>query len=155
MTRLARIAADHPVIVRFIERMPFSGQNWRDEPTASLRDRLHRLFPGLRAESTDGPATATLFSVPGFAGRIGIIEGYARRFCQTCNKVRITPAGTLKTCLYDNGALDLRAMLRNGAADHEIGRAIRTCINQRATNGFAAERLAAATVKPSMATIGG
>ena len=49
---------------------------------------------------------------------LGIINSYSRQFCGSCNKIRITPTGMLKTCLYDNGLLDLKVMLR-GKADEK------------------------------------
>jgi len=88
-------------------------------------------------------------------GTVGIIQGYSRLFCATCNKVRITPTGMLKTCLYDNGVLDLKRMLRRGADDAEIESSIVNCIGSRCVNGHEAEHLARRGREPSMASIGG
>ncbi len=154
---LASLARHHAVTVRFIERMPFAGHSWQaGGGREGVRERIARLLPGLRPDhGPAGPSTATLFRQPGWRGRIGCIEGYARRFCRSCNKVRITAAGRLKTCLYDNGAADLRALLRRGAGDAEIARAIGQAVGRRAANGFEAEAWAATAAKPSMASIGG
>ena len=153
---LANLARRHPVTVRFIERMPFTGRAWRTSgDQKGVRERLARLLPGLEPDDqTAEPSTATLFRLPGWRGKVGCIEGYARRFCHSCNKVRITPAGTLKTCLYDNGVVDLRELMRRGAGDAEIARAIEQAVGLRAANGFEAEAKATA-VRPSMASIGG
>ena len=83
-----------------------------------------------------------------------MINAYSRQFCGRCNKIRITPTGILKTCLYDNGRLSLLAMLRGGASDDEIADAIRRAVASRARDGFAAEALNTAP-KLSMAAIGG
>ncbi len=154
---VADLARRHPLTVRFIERMPFAGRTWRDggRQDETVRRRLGRLFPAMQEEFQAGPATAVLFRIPGWPGRLGSIEGYARRFCRTCNKVRITPAGMLKTCLYDDGVLDLRHLLRSGATDAAIADAIIRAVGNRAANGFVAEARTAARIKPSMATIGG
>jgi len=61
----------------------------------------------------------------------------------------------LKTCLYDNGVLDLREMLRGGSDDREIQTEIVRCINNRFVNGHAAEQFASRTSEPSMSKIGG
>jgi len=93
--------------------------------------------------------------LPGYKGNLGIIQGYSRLFCKRCNKVRITPTGMLKTCLYDNGALDLKMLLRSGADDYEIGKSIVACVQNRFMNGHEAERFSSRETEPSMAMIGG
>ncbi len=61
----------------------------------------------------------------------------------------------LKTCLYDNGVLDLKKMLRAGAGNGQIEAAILNCIQKRCANGHEAELLASRGKEPSMASIGG
>jgi cyclic pyranopterin phosphate synthase len=61
----------------------------------------------------------------------------------------------LKTCLYDNGALDLKMLLRSGADDHEIREAVVACVHNRFDNGHEAERFSSRAKEPSMAMIGG
>jgi len=154
--RLADLARQHPVTLRFIEKMPFSGIS---RPTklvnGHLLQRLEKIFPTMVEQSLAAPSTARVFSLPGFKGSIGIIQGYSRLFCATCNKLRITPTGMLKACLYDNGVLDLKTMLRQGADDREIAAAVTNCIQQRCRNGHEAEQLAKRVHEPSMASIGG
>ncbi|MHB8810506.1 MAG: GTP 3',8-cyclase MoaA [Desulfobulbaceae bacterium] len=156
IARLAALAKQLPISLRFIERMPFSGRH----RTASLKNgdlarRLHRIFPNLTECATDQPTTARIFTLPGYTGSLGIIQGYSRLFCATCNKLRVTPVGMLKTCLYDNGALDLKKLLRGGAGDREISGAILNCVGHRFANGHEAERSSCRTDEPSMAKIGG
>jgi cyclic pyranopterin phosphate synthase len=153
---LAALAEQLPISLRFIERMPFSGRDHAATLEKSdLAARLRRIFPQLTECATDQPTTARLFTLPGYAGSLGIIQGYSRLFCPTCNKLRITPAGILKTCLYDNGTLDLKKLLRGGASDREISEAVINCAHQRFANGHEAERSARRTAEPSMAKIGG
>lgn len=153
---LAELARKFPVTLRFIERMPFSGTESSGAlQSGKLSYRLKRIFPSITEYRQETPTTARLFSLPKFQGKIGVIEGYSRLFCTTCNKVRLTPTGMLKTCLYDNGALDLKKLLRGGASDHEIRRAIASCVQNRFANGHEAERFSTREVEPSMAKIGG
>ncbi len=153
--RLAELAKNFPVTLRFIETMPFSGGNGLEKARkGQLRNRLAGLFD-LEPIESEQPTTASLFTVPGFAGTIGVIEGHSRKFCTTCNKLRVTPPGMLKTCLYDNGAADLKKLLRNGADDAAIAAAILCSVEQRYVNGLEAERLCAVGEEPSMARIGG
>ena len=61
----------------------------------------------------------------------------------------------LKTCLYDNGVLDLREMLRINYSDYEIKEAIIDCVNRKFKNGFEAENILKVRLKNSMASICG
>jgi cyclic pyranopterin phosphate synthase len=153
---LAGLAQKLPITLRFIEKMPFSGISRPEKlVNGNLLQRLKKIFPIMTECIQDKPTTARIFSLPGYKGSIGLIQGYSRLFCTSCNKVRITPTGILKTCLYDNGVLDLKKMLRTGADDREIATAVYSCIQNRCLNGHEAERLAKHVKEPSMATIGG
>lgn len=151
---LAQLARTNQLTVRFIEAMGFSGSDSRLFDLA-LSERLARLFPGLKEMKRTEVSTARLFNVPGFIGAVGIIEGHSRRFCSTCNKIRITPSGMLKTCLYDNGVLDLRGLMRSGATDAAIASAIRQQVDCRLADGHQTEQQQGHRCCSSMATIGG
>ena len=153
---LAGITKKYPVTVRFIEQMPFNGLNSVSAgalTAGQAKKILQKRFPGLESHGASG--TATLYQAPEFKGKIGFISGYSRQFCQICDKVRITAQGMLKTCLYDNGRLDLKTMLRTGASDAEIMEAIQKTVYKRAINGFAAEAEDLDYEKYSMSAIGG
>jgi len=152
---IAGLAEKYPLTVRFIEKMPFSGGNgFKNGGTEKLRQRLTGLFD-MKEVRSDLPTTARIFELPGFLGKIGVIEGHSRKFCSTCNKLRVTPLGVLKTCLYDNGVLDLKAMLRSDADDDTISQAIIDSVGKRYVNGLEAEELCTRSDEPSMASIGG
>ena len=154
--QVAGLARNFPITIRFIERMPFSGTMRAGKlENGDLSLRLKRIFPAIAECITDFPTTARIFDLPGYKGNLGIIQGHSRLFCTTCNKVRITPSGMLKTCLYDNEALDLKMMLRTGADDHLIKEAIVACVQNRFSNGHEAERFSRRATEPSMAMIGG
>ena len=154
---LAELARDKPLTLRFIEAMPFSGTTRAEKLTnGNLLQRLQRIFPAMTAcLQTHLPTTARIFTHPGFAGKLGMINGYSRLFCATCNKVRITPEGILKTCLYDNGSLNLKELVRGPASDLTIARKILHCIQNRFANGHEAEKASRRTTEPSMGMIGG
>jgi len=154
MRELAGLARDHAITVRFIEPMPFSGANGQLAANSeTLTARLARLFPETARAMPGG--VAEVFSPPGFIGKIGYIAGHSRTFCERCDKIRITAMGMLKNCLYDNGVLDLRRLLRDGASDGEIVAAIRAAIGQRHLDGHLTEMRCARSQQPSMATLGG
>lgn len=156
ITSLAALAQKLPLTLRFIEPMPFSGgNNQRLQGNGQLLKRLQAILPTMSEVKSARPTSARIFQLPGFTGKIGVIAGYSRLFCQTCDKLRITPPGMLKTCLYDNGALDLKMLLRRGADDQEIKAAITACVGNRFANGHEAERRSSSDMEPSMGMIGG
>ncbi len=156
LVQLADLVKDKPVALRFIELMPFSGnQSVERSMEQPLEDRLFQLFPGIKEISSNNIETARRFSVDGYLGTLGIIEGESRKFCASCNKLRITSSGMLKNCLYDQGVLDMRALLRSDLSDVEIGEKIALCVRKKLRNGYEAARLNERICEDSMASIGG
>lgn len=154
--KLVELVRDKAISLRFIEIMPFSGGSVaQDKSQKSLRERLVTIFPELKEYDRGITSTAREFSLPGHSGTVGIIEGRSRKFCATCNKVRITPEGILKACLYDDGVLDLRELLRKGISDKELADSIRTCLNNRYADGHETAAVNCRNGEPSMASIGG
>lgn len=153
---LGRLAEKNRLSIRFIEKMPFSGgRNSGQRPDYGLPARLQRLFPELTQRSQETVSTAKEFEVAGYVGTLGVIEGSSRNFCSSCNRIRITPQGLLKACLYDNGVLDLKGLVRDGVDDNELKHQIRGCLNKRFANGHETESANGRTQQPSMASIGG
>lgn len=157
---LAAMTKNLPVDVRFIEEMPFNGGD--HEAAKCLWDH-RRILETLRAEwpdlerLPDPPfSTSMNYRVPGHAGKIGIIAAWSRTFCGTCNRIRVTPQGVLKTCLYDHGVLNLRDLMRDGLTDSELTERLLLAFQNRHKNGWDAEEARRGIpVEESMATIGG
>ena len=160
---LADLSRTLPVDVRFIEEMPFNGGSHAAGPASlpwnhvRIRQHLEQHFGALTPLATAAGATASEYAIAGHLGQVGIIAAYSRTFCGSCNRLRLTAEGGLKTCLYDQGVLDVRALLRGGHDDEQIAAALAGAFRFRAANGFEAERQ-----RPlhqlsfeSMATIGG
>ena len=122
MRAFLEFARSHPVDVRFIEFMPMgSGTRWSEEQFWSADDILaeaHKwadLEP-CRTEARDrGPAR--LFSIVGGLGRLGLITPMSHHFCATCNRLRITSDGRLRTCLFADKEYRLRGILRHPRLD--------------------------------------
>ncbi len=76
--------------------------------------------------STGGPARYVRVAETG--GRLGFITPLSHNFCESCNRVRLTCTGTLHTCLGQEDATDLRAVLRAGADDAELTRVVREAV---------------------------
>lgn len=156
----AALTAAKPITIRFIEEMPFngqghafSGQQWHYQrilDTLGSRYELQKL--------TDAPHSTSLnYHIPGHKGKIGVIAAYSRTFCGSCNRIRITPTGGFKTCLYGHDVLNVRDLIRNGAGSDQLMQEIQYALNSRAANGFEAEKEAKKENRhwDSMSMIGG
>jgi cyclic pyranopterin phosphate synthase len=117
---LARLTLDHPWHVRFIELMPVGGMaalTWEhvvpsDEVLARAADALGGLEPAAEAPRGNGPAT--YHRAPGAPGTVGVITPMTHTYCGSCNRVRLTADGRLRTCLFGTHEVDLRGPLRRG-----------------------------------------
>ena len=149
-----------PVGVRFIEEMPFNGSghhqgiNWNHTKILST---IEEKYPQLIKLKDEKHATSVNYRVAGHVGSFGIIPAFSRTFCGSCNRIRITPVGTLKTCLYDDGVWNIRDTMRAGATNEELTAHFLKACGSRAKNGFEAQkkRRENPSVSESMATIGG
>ena len=158
---MALLTKDYPVSVRFIEEMPFngSGSNYPDLKWnhKKIFNVLKERFPEIYKIKDHPNSTSNNYKVPNHVGSIGIIAAYSRTFCGTCNRLRITPQGMLKTCLYDDGVFNIKDLIRAGATDEQIKLTFLEAVGNRAKNGFEAEerRKFNSPVSESMSTIGG
>ncbi|KAA3614776.1 MAG: GTP 3',8-cyclase MoaA [Calditrichaeota bacterium] len=151
-----RLAEQWPIEVRFIEQMPFSGGPASQEVLNAdqIVENITQTLPELLEQDLQN-STARIFNHPAFQGKIGVIAGYSRTFCDTCSRLRVTPDGQLKTCLYDYSSVDLRTLMRTGTSDDGIIAAIKTAIKNRAADGFESQNRANQLYNLSMAQIGG
>jgi len=158
---LVELTRSHAVEVRFIEEMPFNGEGshytalrWTH---TRILEYLRENYPGIQKRNDPDHATASQYQVPGYAGTVGIIAAFSRTFCGTCNRIRITAQGELKTCLYDDGVLNIKSLMRSGMTDDAIKTTLLQAFNHRAKDGFEAEakRKNQQPVHESMSTIGG
>ena len=151
-----KLARDYPLQVRFIEAMPFNGAQFDDN---NLRaQEIIEILEGdflLQEQKTEINSTARIFSIPGYQGSVGIIEGFSRTFCGSCNRLRVTADGVFKTCLYDREALNFKELIRQGATDSELFEAIKDAVAHRAKDGFESQKRANTLYNLSMAQIGG
>jgi cyclic pyranopterin phosphate synthase len=156
---LTEFARTYPVSVRFIEEMPFNGSGLVEEKLfwdhVRILERIRSQFPDLKARPFLFGETAKTYEIPGFQGNVGIIAAFSRTFCGTCNRIRLTAKGQVKTCLYDDGVFDLKAYLRGGISDEEIKIQLMTLFKARSLDGFEAEKNRKGVITESMTTIGG
>jgi cyclic pyranopterin phosphate synthase len=141
--------------------MPFNGGSHDNNDHlwdhVRILETIKQQYPDIQKVPDAPYSTSYNYHIPGHKGNVGIIAAYTRSFCGTCNRLRITPQGTLKTCLYDSGVLNIKELLRSGAGDESIMGELNNAIGHRAQNGWEAEkrRGSANPVHESMTTIGG
>lgn len=133
MCRMAALAKDYPVHVRFIEMMPIGlGEKWMGRSQEELLTILERKFgtwQPVKEPLGNGPSHYIQFE--GFQGRIGFISAMSHKFCGECNRVRLTSQGYLKTCLQHDTGTDLRESLRAGVSDDVLREQIRQAILEK------------------------
>ena len=106
------------VEIRFIEFMPFDGNNWNKEQTVSYQEILDvaiSQYSDIEIEKIqDNPNDTTRhYKVAGAKGTFGIISTVTNPFCDTCSRIRLTADGKIKNCLFSNDEVDLLSAHRN------------------------------------------
>ena len=133
----ARLTIDNPWTVRFIEYMPLGDASLASEGEVHTVDselirkkieaKLGPLAPVDRA-TEPGVGPANVFSLPGAKGRVGFISPMSRPFCETCNRLRLTATGELRSCLFDGGEVSVMDALRGNAGSDAIVDLFRRCV---------------------------
>lgn len=110
---LACLARSHPIAVRFITRMDLGPAQTPGMDAQSLIRLLKQEGLSMRPVSCRlGNGPACYVRVEGFRGHLGFIDAVHEKFCASCNRIRLTPEGCLKPCLYYKDAIDLKKILR-------------------------------------------
>lgn len=158
---MVELTRQHPIAVRFIEEMPFNGTMGQQHSLSWNYKRIlaHITDHYQQLEKIQDPDFSTSYNyrVPGYTGSIGVIAAFSRTFCGTCNRIRLTAQGMIKTCLYDDGVLNIKSLMRSGASDSDVINQLTTVFRQRPKDGFEAEaqRKNHKPANESMSTIGG
>lgn len=158
---LAKLAVKYPVSVRFIEEMPFNGGEKKFTPIKwdhiRILKELTSNFPDIHKIPVPANSTSENYTFSGAQGDVGIIAAYSRTFCGSCDRIRITSTGEMRTCLYGHNVLDLKKLLREGHSDKSIKAKIFDAVQLRAKDGFEAEKLRDKNnpIGESMSLIGG
>ena len=129
---LIGLAKEKPIDVRFIEIMPIGmGKNYPGIPHDELISRIQSLYGELIPdESRHGNGPAVYYHVPGYRGSIGFISALHGKFCDSCNRIRLTSQGFLKNCLCFGTGEDLKKILRSGWEGEDLCRELREGIRR-------------------------
>lgn len=115
------ITKEEKIDVRFIELMPIGeAQDWAREKFVSNNEILERVPELEKTKSNDPSSPAVYYRLPDGLGKVGIINPISCKFCDACNRVRITSTGKLKLCLHSDDEIDLRKVIKDGGDLKEV-----------------------------------
>jgi cyclic pyranopterin phosphate synthase len=127
----AELARSRPFVIRFIEFMPLDAdEHWSKDdvlPGDEIRAMIDAVYP-LVPIPAPASSTAQRFRFADGAGEVGFINPVTQPFCSSCDRIRITAEGLLRTCLFAMEETDLRTPLRDGSSDDEIVAVLRRAI---------------------------
>ena len=130
--RLAALARRKPYVVRFIEFMPLDAdEGWRDDQVltgAEIRALIEAEHGPLVELPAKASSTAKRFGFADGNGEVGFVNPVSEPFCSTCDRIRLTADGQLRTCLFSRREWDLKTPLRTGATDDELTALLRNAV---------------------------
>jgi GTP 3',8-cyclase len=131
---LAELARRRPYVVRFIEFMPLDADEaWREDDVLTggeIRELIEERWP-LEEIPAKPSSTARRFRFADGAGEIGFVNPVSEPFCSSCDRIRLTADGQLRTCLFSRREWDLKTPLRDGASDEELASLLRFAVRHK------------------------
>lgn len=114
-----------PLSIRFIEFMPFAGNEWDRSKMVSQNEILSQVEASFAVDNIqkledEKNFTARTYKIKGFQGNFGIISSITNPFCDGCNRIRLTANGKIKNCLFSNSETDLLTAFRKGESIAEL-----------------------------------
>lgn len=128
-----QFARDNSFVMRWIEFMPLDAdQIWRKEDILTggeIKAIIEEAYGPLVPITTGDPAeTARRYTFSDGIGEVGFINPVSEPFCASCDRIRLTADGQLRTCLFATEETDLRVVLRSGGSDEDLARTIRQAV---------------------------
>lgn len=131
---LAELARRKPYVVRFIEFMPLDADEaWQEDEVLTggeIRALIEERWPLVEIPAKPS-STARRFEFADGAGEIGFVNPVSEPFCSSCDRIRLTADGQLRTCLFSRREWDLKAPMREGATDEELAALIRFAVRHK------------------------
>lgn len=141
LVRFVALTQNSPISIRFIEYMPFDGNEWADSkfvPYTEMISTIKKHFPSFRKSAREHGfnETSAMYEVPHFRGTVGFITSMSNHFCSTCSRLRITADGNLKVCLFGKEEVSLRDAMRRGDTDTRLLEIIHAAVlSKKASHG--------------------
>ncbi len=156
---LAELARRKPYVIRFIEYMPLDAEgNWDQSLVLAgdeLREIVHRRWPLVPVPDIDPSSTSVVYRFADGRGEMGFINPVSHPFCATCDRIRLTADGQLRTCLFSIDETDLKGPLRAGASDDDLIEIVRAAVWEKEKKHKINEGEAFQRASRSMSQIGG
>ena len=131
---LAELARRKPYVVRFIEFMPLDADEaWRQDEVLTggeIRALIEERWPLVEIPAK-ASSTARRFRFADGAGEIGFVNPVSEPFCSSCDRIRLTADGRLRTCLFSRREWDLKRPLRRDASDDELEALLRWAVRHK------------------------
>jgi len=133
-----KLVYKYPVHVRFIEYMPFGTEVGPERTVSSceLKERIERFGKLKPVEDMRGAGPARYFGMNGAVGTLGFISPISEHFCTSCNRLRLTAEGKLRSCLFLDDEIDVRETLRSDASEENIKRLIKRALLNKPKNNL-------------------
>ena len=155
----ATFGRERGVSVRFIEFMPLDASGEWTSDKVVARDEIvatiGAVYPLEQAgHDRTGSEPAEVFRYADGRGDFGVIASVTNAFCDSCDRVRLTADGQLRSCLFALDEIDLRALLRGGASDDDVAAAVERCVAGKWA-GHSVNQVQFIRPRRSMSQIGG
>jgi cyclic pyranopterin phosphate synthase len=132
---LAALARRKPYVVRFIEFMPLDADEaWREDQVltgAEIRALVEAEYGPLVELPAKASSTAKRFAFADGKGELGFVNPVSEPFCSSCDRIRVTADGQLRTCLFSRREWDMKSRLRDGSSDEQLAEAIRFAVRHK------------------------
>jgi cyclic pyranopterin phosphate synthase len=155
----AQLARRKPYVIRFIEFMPLDADgNWQRERVLNgdeIKAIIERDFMPMLPIAAAPSSTSRRFTFGDGIGEIGFINPVSQPFCGTCNRIRLTADGQIRTCLFSIDEWDLSRPLRSGASDDELAETMIQAVSHKELKHRINEGEAFQRASRSMSQIGG
>lgn len=130
---MVELATKIPVDIRFIEIMPLGlGEKFTSISRQEIIDQIKERYPNANwTNKKRGNGPASYLSDNNWLGNVGFIDAINHKFCNSCNRIRLTSTGFLKACLCFQNGIDLRKELRGNTDDKRLKYLIKQTIDQK------------------------
>ncbi len=133
--QFAKLTLEKPLTVRFIEFMPTGGVDfWNRDHVLTvdmIRKEIGKLGPLIPVDGDEMDGPAARFRLRGARGELGFISPISSHFCNNCNRLRLTPDGKLRACLFSDHEIDLKSHLRNHCSDKKLKDLLMTTLRNK------------------------
>ena len=132
---LAELARRKPYVVRFIEFMPLDADRaWTADQVLTggeIRSLIEERYGALVELPARASSTARRFRFADGNGELGFINPVSEPFCSSCDRIRITADGQLRTCLFSRREWDVKTALRDGRSDTDVAAFLRFAVRHK------------------------